>query len=84
MVEYSHLSDRRWNLLYLTQTVSPCNWNRQHILYLQHDNDSLALDTKAYYNLEANARQVQGPDLANVSAVQWVLWWSESYDTLPV
>ncbi|KAG7224505.1 hypothetical protein INR49_015029 [Caranx melampygus] len=31
----------------------------------QHDNESLALDTKAYYNLEANARQVQGSDLAN-------------------
>ncbi len=50
-----------------SQTVAVFNWNRQNILYLQHDRESLGLDTGVYYTLDANARQVRGTDQANVS-----------------
>lgn len=48
------------------------NWNRQNILYLQHDSELLALDTSVYYAFEANARQVRGTEQSNVS-VCWSL-----------
>lgn len=43
------------------------NWNGQNVLYLQHDSESLGLDTSVYYTLEANARQVEGTGQSNVS-----------------
>lgn len=69
------------------------NWNRQNILYLQHDSESLALDTSVYYAFEANARQVRGTEQSNVS-VCWSLhsrvdfyditWrWGESFLPMP-
>ncbi|XP_044079441.1 P2X purinoceptor 1 isoform X3 [Siniperca chuatsi] len=33
--------------------------------HVQHDSESLGLDTSVYYTLEANARQVQGTDQSN-------------------
>lgn len=56
----------RWNLLH---PIPPrqFNWNGQNILYLQHDSESLGLDTGAYYTLEASASQVRGTDQSNVS-----------------
>lgn len=53
---------------YGTRTASFFNWNRQDILYLQHDSESLGLETSIKYTFEANARQVQGTDQSNVSA----------------
>lgn len=45
------------------------DWNRQNILYLQPDSESLALDSSVYYTLEAKAREVQDDGQPNVSVL---------------
>lgn len=44
------------------------DWNRQYILYLQHDSKPLGLDRSICYTLEASTRQVQGTEQSNVRA----------------
>lgn len=53
---------------FLTVCHRQLNWNRQHILYLQHNSKLLGLDTSVCYTLEANARQLRGTEQSNVSA----------------
>lgn len=62
------LAYHRSALFFLTVCHRQLNWNRQHILYLQHNSKLLGLDTSVCYTLEANARQLRGTEQSNVSA----------------